>query len=90
MQNDNERELKQNFLRENILEKEYNAEEFLKFITDIKGEDAGDVDVWTFEELKQVVSNFISNQVHGIENVTQGNNSHLYGSDDEKEKKKEM
>jgi hypothetical protein len=82
---ESEREYKQNYLRENILEKNYDAEEFLKFITDIKGDEAGDVDIWEFDELKQVVNNFISNHTEDIEPRTNNNDQH-YGSDDEKAK----
>jgi hypothetical protein len=79
---ESERELKQNYLRENILEQNYDAEEFLKFIIEIKGEQAGDVDIWTMDELQQVVNNFITNQTNFDEN--RENNNILYGSDDEK------
>jgi hypothetical protein len=56
---ESERDIKQTYLRENILENNYDTEEFLRFIVAVKGKQAGDVDVWTLEELKQVVNNFI-------------------------------
>jgi hypothetical protein len=58
----NEREIKQVFLRENILDKDYDIDEFLKYILSIKGEDGADVDLWTFAEIKQAVFNFIASK----------------------------
>lgn len=49
-----EREEKQNYLREEILERNYDTEAFLNFLVSKKGEDAADLDLWTFTELKIV------------------------------------
>jgi hypothetical protein len=84
---ESEREQKQNFLRENILEKNYDPETFLKYLSDIKGDDAGDVDVWTFDELKKVVCDFIQQHSEGETNNDihrENSNNMMYGSDDEK------
>jgi hypothetical protein len=51
---DSDKEHKQNFLREEILEKEYDPDDFLAFIVTKKGDDAADLDLWTFQELKDV------------------------------------
>lgn len=51
---DNDKDLKQNYLREEILDQDYDAEEFIEFLTKIKGDDAADLDIWTLAELKIV------------------------------------
>ena len=53
-------EEKQNFLREKILEKGYDTNQFVQFLTDKKGEDGADVANWSMRDLKQVVREFIS------------------------------
>ena len=83
---ENDRELKQNFLREKILEKDYDTDEFLNFIINIKGEDAADVDLWTMEELKEVVNKFINQNNPPTKNT----NNIKYDSDEEKNKSHEM
>ena len=55
-------EEKQTFLRENILDKGYDGNLFVKFLTDKRGEDAADVANWTMSDLKIVVREFISIQ----------------------------
>lgn len=49
-----EEEEKQQFLREEILDKEYDGEEFLQFLISKKGNDGGDPSKWSISELKQV------------------------------------
>ena len=56
-------EEKQNFLREKILEKGYDTNEFVQFLTDKKGPDGADVSNWVMDDLKLVVNEFIKN--HG-------------------------
>ena len=56
---DSSQEEKQNFLRETILEKGYNTEQFVNFLIDKKGENGADVAVWTMNDLKIVVKEFI-------------------------------
>ena len=63
MENDDIRE-KQNYLRENILNMGYNADEFMQYLSYLKGEDGLDLSNWTFEELESTVSElcpYISN-----------------------------
>lgn len=47
-------EQKQNFLKENILDAGYDVDEFVALLQSVKGEQAADVDLWTFDELKNV------------------------------------
>ena len=51
---DNSLEEKQSFLRENILNKGLDGEEFMNFLVKLKGENANDLDKWTLDELKMV------------------------------------
>ena len=56
---DSSQEEKQNFLREKILEKGYDTNQFVQFLIDKKGENGADVAVWTMPDLKKVVKEFI-------------------------------
>ena len=57
-----EQEIKQTYLRKEILEKNYDANLFLEFLVTKKGEIASDINNWTIEELKTVVSEFKNTQ----------------------------
>ena len=57
---------KQAFLRENILEKGYDAEDFMKLLQSKKGELGLDLSSWSMEELKDAVKEFIKEN-SGIE-----------------------
>ena len=59
MSDDASQEEKQNYLRENILDKGYDANIFLQFLIDKRGEDAADVGNWTMNDLQLVVKEFI-------------------------------
>jgi hypothetical protein len=52
-------EEKQNFLREKILDKGYDTNQFVQFLTEKKGEDGADVSNWSMEDLVSVVNEFI-------------------------------
>ena len=52
---------KQNFLRENILEKGYDVNEFVSFLQSKKGEAGSDISNWSMEDLRIVVKEFTSN-----------------------------
>ena len=54
----NSTEDKQNYLRFEILEQNYDANDFVEFLIGLKGEDAGNVDNWTMEELVKIVSEY--------------------------------
>jgi D-ribose pyranose/furanose isomerase RbsD len=51
---DKEMEKKQNYLRTEILEKDYDADEFIQYLVEKRGEDATDLEMWSFEDLKKV------------------------------------
>ena len=55
-------EIKQSYLRKEILEKNYDPNIFLEFLTTKKGEMASDINNWTIEELKIAVSEFVKSQ----------------------------
>jgi hypothetical protein len=52
-------ESKQAFLRVTILDKNYDPEDFLNYLISLKGNFAGNVEIWTLEELKKVVNTYI-------------------------------
>ena len=54
-------EEKQNYLRENVLEKGYDPNIFMEFLVSKKGEEAADLNVWTFDEIKATVEEFKTN-----------------------------
>ena len=56
-------EEKQNFLREKILDKGYDTNQFVQFLTEKKGEDGADVSNWSMEDLVSVVNEFV--KLHG-------------------------
>ena len=70
MSSDASQEEKQNFLRQNILDKGYDTNLFVDFLMDKKGEEGADVGNWTMSDLKMVVQEFISLQ----ENSNNNNN----------------
>ena len=57
---DNSQEEKQNYLRENILDKGYDTNLFVIYLKSKKGEEGEDVSNWTMEDLKKVVQEFIT------------------------------
>ena len=72
-------EQKQNYLRTNILDRGYDANEFVNFLIGKKGQEGADISQWTFEDLEivnklifllfiiQCVNEFISS--HNIPNI---------------------
>ena len=52
---EDEQELKQQFLREEILEKNYDPQLFIDFLISKKGETAEDINNWSLDELKSIV-----------------------------------
>ena len=53
-----ERELKQNYLRSEIIDKNYSPEQFSEYLVQIKGDEGTDIDNWTMDELQKAVSAF--------------------------------
>ena len=60
MSDDSTQEEKQNFLRENILDKGYDTNMFVEFLMGKKGEEGADVGNWSMNDLQLVVKEFIS------------------------------
>ena len=80
---DNSEEEKQNFLRENIIDKGYDADEFVSFLAEKKGieiEEGIDLNDFSLDELKSLVQDFIvANSKEGekqIENNPQIQNNY--------------
>ena len=65
-------EEKQNYLRVNILEKGYDAEDFVAFLTTKKGEEGVNLSNWTLNELQSLVQEYILS--HPKQNVQEVNN----------------
>ena len=65
---------KQIYLRENILDKGYDGEDFASFLTSKKGEEGVNLKNWSLDELKSAVQEFINiqsqkfNQTNSIQN----------------------
>lgn len=57
---------KQMYLKDKILSQGYNKIEFANFMISLR-ENGTDVDVWTMDEIKQVVSDFIKSQAPQVE-----------------------
>ena len=53
---------KQAYLRENVLEKGYDADEFMAFLQEKKGENGLDLNTWTMKELTKAVADFINDK----------------------------
>ena len=67
---------KQTFLRENILEKGYDPEDFMKLLQSKKGELGLDLSSWSMDELREAVKEFTkenSDFEDGNENISPGN-----------------
>ena len=67
---------KQTFLRENILEKGYDPEDFMKLLQSKKGELGLDLSSWSMDELREAVKEFTkenSGFEDGNENISPGN-----------------
>ena len=65
-------EEKQEYLRENILDKGYDANLFADYLITKKGEDGADIGSWSMNDLRQVVEEFIEKQssfLSGGENI---------------------
>ena len=73
---------KQAFLRENILEKGYDAEDFMKYLQNKKGELGLDLGSWSINELHEAVKEF-TKENSGIENEKEeeDNNNEIYDLD---------
>ena len=72
---------KQNYLRENILNKGYEAEDFVSYLTSKKGEEGVDLSNWSLDELKNVVQEYITanplTQTQNINNIDNQPNNEI-------------
>ena len=63
---EDEQELKQQFLRAEILEQNYDPQSFIDFLTLKKGETAADIKNWSLDELKEIVVEYKNSQKNNI------------------------
>ena len=63
---EDEQEKKQSFLRQEILEKNYDPQSFIDFLVSKKGETAADINNWTLEELNSIVIEYKKSQGNNI------------------------
>ena len=75
---DASQEEKQNFLRENILNKGYNVNEFVDFLRTKKGEEGEDISNWSMVDLYEVVQEFVSKNSAPTETKPQLSQSNTY------------
>ena len=64
---EDEQEIKQSYLRKEILDQNYDTQSFLDFLITKKGENASDINNWTIEELKTVVDEFKKTQINNVQ-----------------------
>ena len=80
---------KQTFLRENILEKGYDAEDFMKLLQNKKGEQGLDLESWSMDELHSAVKEF-TKENSGIETKDPKNEEDLNKEEDENDQNDEI
>ena len=76
MDNDNDVKEKQEFLRIHILEKGYDADEFMEFLETLKGEKGLKIENWSKNDLIQAVQQF-TKMNENIGNKNQINNNNI-------------
>ena len=88
---DDDLNLKQTFLRENILEKGYDAEDFMKLLQTKKGDSGLDLMSWTMNELKEAVNEFIKDKSpeYSPLNEEETNDNKIIENENNGEKEKE-
>lgn len=57
-----ETEEKQNYLRDNILDKGYDTNDFIAYLIDKRGEGGDDISNWSMPDLKAIVAEYISHK----------------------------
>jgi hypothetical protein len=62
MEGEDEIEIKQNYLRQEIIEKGYSPDEFANYLEKIGGENASDLNSYSLEDLQKIVQNFKESQ----------------------------
>ena len=86
MEEEQQQEQKQLFLRKEILEQNYDPQKFIDFLVSKKGETAADINNWTLEELKSIVVEFKSVNKNNKENKTPDANNNQNNIDKNKVK----
>ena len=86
MEEEQQQEQKQLFLRKEILEQNYDPQKFIDFLVSKKGETAADINNWTLEELKSIVVEFKSVNKNITENKTPDTNNNQNNIDKNKVK----
>lgn len=86
-------ELKREYLRVNIIENNYNPEEFIAYLTENYGENAADIEVYTFDELKKIVGDFQAKfqpqKEDSLENQQESNTKDISNEEQKEGEKKE-
>ena len=84
-ENDEDIEKKQEFLRKNILDKGYDANNFIDYITNIKGEEGKNIEHWKYDSLVIAVDNYknIMNPNKENDNNYNNNNDNNYNNNNE-------
>ena len=83
-------EQKQKYLRQNVLEKGYDPDKFMEFLTMKKGELGIDLENWTLQELMDVTKEFLSNNKLEIEsNLSEGSKEEKEIENENNQEKKE-
>ena len=79
-------EEKQNYLRQNILDRGYDGNAFANFLVEKRGEDGADISSWSLNDLKNVVDEFIalSEQQNNENNNAEQNENHIEEQHEEK------
>ena len=81
-ENNSDLEEKQNYLRQNILERGYDGNTFANFLIQKKGEDGADISNWSLNDLKDVVNEFIAlNEQQN--NINQENQNEIINQNNE-------
>ena len=66
-------EEKQQYLRSEIIEQGYNPNDFSDYMASIRGENALDLELWTFSDLQNVVSQYKAYVAQNQQNNEQQN-----------------
>ena len=61
-ENDSIIEKKQDYLRNEIIEKGFSPDDFINYLTKLKGENAYDLNEWSLDELQKVVQQYKASQ----------------------------
>jgi hypothetical protein len=78
--------LKKELLRTEILDQNYDQNQFIDFCLN-KKENGDDINIWTLDELKEVINEFKSKK--NEENSTNSENKNIISSENQEEIKKE-